>query len=33
MLLNSGNITYGGGLLGASGLALLWILFGNKGNK
>lgn len=33
MLLNNGNITYGGGLLGASGLVLLWILFGNKGNK
>jgi predicted unusual protein kinase regulating ubiquinone biosynthesis (AarF/ABC1/UbiB family) len=33
MLLNSGSTTYGGGLLGASALALLWILFGNKGNK
>ena len=33
MLVNSGNTTYGGGLLGASGLALLWILFGNRGNK
>jgi predicted unusual protein kinase regulating ubiquinone biosynthesis (AarF/ABC1/UbiB family) len=33
MLVNSGSTTYGGGLLGASGLALLWILFGNKGNK
>ena len=31
MLLNAGSTTYGGGLLGASGLALLWILFGNKG--
>jgi predicted unusual protein kinase regulating ubiquinone biosynthesis (AarF/ABC1/UbiB family) len=33
MLVNSGSTTYGGGLLGASGLALLWMLFGNKGNK
>ncbi len=33
MLVNSGSTIYGGGLLGASGLALLWILFGNKGNK
>ena len=31
MLVNSGNSAFGGGLLGASGLALLWILFGNKG--
>jgi len=31
MLVNAGNVTSGRGLLGASGLALLWILFGNKG--
>ncbi len=31
MLVNAGNASFGGGLLGASGLALLWILFGNKG--
>jgi len=31
MLVNAGNSAFGGGLLGASGLALLWILFGNKG--
>jgi predicted unusual protein kinase regulating ubiquinone biosynthesis (AarF/ABC1/UbiB family) len=33
MLLNAGNAPYGGGLLGASGLALLWVLFGKRGNK
>ena len=33
MLVNSGSTTYGGGLLGASGLALLWILSGNRRNK
>jgi len=33
MLVNAGNATYGGGILGASGLALLWILFGNRGKK
>jgi hypothetical protein len=31
MLTNAGNTTYAGGLLGASGIAMLWILFGNKG--
>jgi predicted unusual protein kinase regulating ubiquinone biosynthesis (AarF/ABC1/UbiB family) len=31
MLVNAGNSPFGGGLLGASGLALLWILLGNKG--
>ena len=31
MLVNAGNTIYGSGLLGASGLTLLWILFGNKG--
>ena len=31
LLLNAGNSTFGSGLLGGSGLALLWILFGNKG--
>ena len=31
MLVNSGNSTLGCGLLGASGLALLWIMFSNKG--
>ena len=31
MLVNAGNSPFGGGLLGASGLALLWVLFGNKG--
>ncbi|MBN1452021.1 MAG: AarF/ABC1/UbiB kinase family protein [Anaerolineales bacterium] len=31
MLVNAGNSAFGGGLLGASGLALLWVLFGNKG--
>ena len=31
MLVNAGNSPLGGGLLGASGLALLWVLFGNKG--
>jgi predicted unusual protein kinase regulating ubiquinone biosynthesis (AarF/ABC1/UbiB family) len=30
MLVNAGNSAFGNGLLGASGLALLWILFGNK---
>jgi predicted unusual protein kinase regulating ubiquinone biosynthesis (AarF/ABC1/UbiB family) len=30
ILVNAGNGAFGGGLLGASGLALLWILFGNK---
>jgi len=33
MLVNAGNATYGSGMLGASGLALLWILFGNRGKK
>ena len=33
MLVNAGNASYGSGLLGASGLALLWVLFGNKGKK
>lgn len=33
MLVNGGNTTYGGGLLGVSGLALLWVLFGNRGKK
>ena len=33
MLVNAGNTTYGGGFLGASGLALLWVLFGNRGKK
>jgi len=31
MLVNTGNASYGGGLLGASGLTLLWVLFGNRG--
>ena len=31
MLVNAENVTYGSGLLGASGLALLWVVFGNKG--
>jgi predicted unusual protein kinase regulating ubiquinone biosynthesis (AarF/ABC1/UbiB family) len=31
MLVNAGNSAFGGGLLGASGLALLWVLLGNKG--
>jgi predicted unusual protein kinase regulating ubiquinone biosynthesis (AarF/ABC1/UbiB family) len=31
ILVNAGNTPFGSGLLGASGLALLWILFGNKG--
>jgi predicted unusual protein kinase regulating ubiquinone biosynthesis (AarF/ABC1/UbiB family) len=31
MLVNIGNSAFGGGLLGAAGLALLWVLFGNKG--
>ncbi len=31
MLVNAGNNIYGGGLLGASGLALLWVLFSRKG--
>jgi len=31
MLVNAGKSPFGGGVLGASGLALLWILFGNKG--
>jgi predicted unusual protein kinase regulating ubiquinone biosynthesis (AarF/ABC1/UbiB family) len=31
MLVNAGNSIFGGGLLGASGLALLWVLFGNRG--
>ena len=33
MLVNAGNVTYGGSMLGASGLALLWVLFGNRGKK
>ncbi len=33
MLVNAGNTTYGSGLLGASGLAVLWVLFGNRGKK
>ena len=32
MLVNAGNAAFGGGLLGASGLTILWILFGKKGN-
>ncbi len=31
LLVNAGNNTFGGGLLGAAGLALLWVLFGPKG--
>jgi predicted unusual protein kinase regulating ubiquinone biosynthesis (AarF/ABC1/UbiB family) len=31
MLVNAGNGVYGGGLLGASGLALLWVLLGKRG--
>jgi predicted unusual protein kinase regulating ubiquinone biosynthesis (AarF/ABC1/UbiB family) len=31
MLVNAGNSGMGSGLLGASGLALLWIMLGNKG--
>lgn len=31
MLVNAGSSAFGGGLLSASGLALLWILFGNRG--
>jgi predicted unusual protein kinase regulating ubiquinone biosynthesis (AarF/ABC1/UbiB family) len=31
MLFNAGNTTFGSGLLGASGLAMVWILFGKKG--
>ena len=31
MLVNTENSTYGGGLIGASGLALLWVLLGNRG--
>jgi predicted unusual protein kinase regulating ubiquinone biosynthesis (AarF/ABC1/UbiB family) len=31
MLVNAGKPLYGGGLLGASGLALFWVLFGNSG--
>jgi len=31
MLVNAGNASYGGGFLGASGLALLWVLFGSRG--
>jgi hypothetical protein len=31
MLVNAENSLFGGGVLGASGLALLWILLGNKG--
>lgn len=30
MVLNSGNSQLGGGLLGAAGATLLWVLFGNK---
>jgi predicted unusual protein kinase regulating ubiquinone biosynthesis (AarF/ABC1/UbiB family) len=33
MLLNAGNEVYGVGLLGASSLAFLWILFGNRGRN
>ena len=32
MLLDNGNTFYGGGLLGVSVLALLWVLLGRKGN-
>ena len=31
ILVNAGNAAYGGGLMGVSGLVLLWILFGNRG--
>jgi len=31
ILANAGNILYGGGLLVAAGLTLLWVLLGNKG--
>jgi predicted unusual protein kinase regulating ubiquinone biosynthesis (AarF/ABC1/UbiB family) len=31
MLVNAGNEAYGGGLLGASGLALLWVFLGKRG--
>jgi len=30
MLVNTGNTTYGSGLLGASGMVMIWILFWNK---
>jgi len=33
MLVNAGNTTYGSGMLGASGLTFLWVLFGNRGKK
>jgi predicted unusual protein kinase regulating ubiquinone biosynthesis (AarF/ABC1/UbiB family) len=33
MLINAGNTAYGSGLLGASGLVFLWVLFGNRGKK
>jgi len=33
MLTNAGNTSYGIGLLGASGVTMLWILFGNRGKK
>jgi predicted unusual protein kinase regulating ubiquinone biosynthesis (AarF/ABC1/UbiB family) len=33
MLVNGGNSLFGGGLLGMSGLAMLWILFGSKGKQ
>jgi predicted unusual protein kinase regulating ubiquinone biosynthesis (AarF/ABC1/UbiB family) len=31
IMVNAGNNTFGSGLLGASGIALLWILLGGKG--
>lgn len=33
MLLNSGNAQFGGGLLGAAGATLLWVMFGGRGRN
>ncbi|MGB7875809.1 MAG: hypothetical protein WBL25_15620, partial [Anaerolineales bacterium] len=33
MLVDAGNFAYGNGLLGASGLVLLWIILGNREKK
>jgi predicted unusual protein kinase regulating ubiquinone biosynthesis (AarF/ABC1/UbiB family) len=33
MLLNNGNTQFGGGLLGAAGATLLWMIFGGRGRN
>jgi hypothetical protein len=33
MLINSGNSQLGGGLLGAAGATLLWVMFGGRDKR